>query len=214
MSDVSQVLGGSTQAAGLSKATSGQELGKKDFLKLLVTQLENQDPMDPEDPAKFSSQLAQFSSLEQMTNVNENIKDMARSTDAINRMSSLSMLGKEVVMENDSFTLGSDPAELGYELEDSANKVTLRVKDEAGSVVDEIECDGLSAGRHFLSWDGQNAPEGTYSFEVEVTRGDETTAGTSLLRSQVNGVDDLGGENKLVTPMGEVKLQDVIQVRS
>jgi flagellar basal-body rod modification protein FlgD len=214
MSDVSQVLAGSAQSASLSKAAGGQELGKQDFLKLLVTQLENQNPMDPEDPAKFSSQLAQFSSLEQMTNVNENIKDMARSSDAINRMSSLSMLGKEVVMEDNSFTLGSDPVELGYELEDSANKVTLRVKDEAGSVVDEIQCDGLSAGRHFVSWQGQNVPEGEYSFEVEVTRGEETTSGTSLLRSQVSGVDDLGGANRLITPLGEVKLQDVIQVRS
>jgi len=213
MADVSQILGGDSQAMNMKQATGGQELGKQDFLKLLVTQLENQDPMNPEDPAKFSSQLAQFSSLEQMTNINENIKDMSQSTQAINRMSSLSMLGKQVVLEGSSFTQDGNPVELGYKLEDPASSVTLRVKNEAGQTVDEIQGNNLSAGRHFVTWDGGSQPQGDYSFEVEVVRDGERSAGTPLLRSEVTGVDDLGGTNKLLTSMGEVELQNVLQVQ-
>jgi len=219
MADVSQIMGGSgSQGLGMKQATGGQELGKQDFLKLLVTQLENQDPLNPSDPAKFSSQLAQFSSLEQMTNINQNIKDMAQSTEAMDRMTSLSMLGKEVVLENNTFTLGSEPVELGYGLQEAAEQVTLKVKNASGKTVAEVQGGDTSAGRHFATWDGtglngQKLPEGDYSFQVEITRNGEQQTGTSLLRSKVTGVDDLGGSNTLLTPMGEVKLQDVLQVK-
>lgn len=218
MADVSQIMGGASQALNMKGATGGQELGKQDFLKLLVTQLENQDPLNPSNPAKFSSQLAQFSSLEQMTNINENIKDMAQSSQAMNRMSSLSMLGKEVVLENDSFSLGSEPVELGYKLEEAANQVTMKITNASGATVAEVSGDELSAGRHFVTWDGtgvggQELPEGDYSFQVEVARDGEQTTGTPLVQSKVTGVDDLGGANTLLTSMGEVKLQDVLQVR-
>ena len=213
MTDVSQILGGGSQAMNLKQTPGGQELGKQDFLKLLVTQLENQDPMNPEDPAKFSSQLAQFSSLEQMTNINKNIKEMSQSTDAINRMSSLSMLGKSVVLEGSSFTQDGNPVDLGYKLQEPASNVTLRIKNEAGETVDEIQGTGLSAGRHFVTWDGGGRPQGEYSFEVEVIRDGERTTGTPLVRSEVTGVDDLGGTNKLLTSMGEVELKNVLQVQ-
>jgi len=213
MTDVSQIMGGGSQDLNMKQATGGQELGKQDFLKLLVTQLENQDPMNPENPAKFSSQLAQFSSLEQMTNINDNIKDMSQSTEAINRMSSLSMLGKKVVLEGNSFTQDGNAVDLGYKLEDPASNVTLRIKNESGETVDEIQGKEISAGRHFVTWAGGNQPQGNYSFEVEVTRDGERSSGTPLLRSEVTGVDDLGGKNKLLTSMGEVELQNVLQVQ-
>ena len=213
MADVSQIMGNGSQALNMKQATGGQELGKQDFLKLLVTQLENQDPMNPKDPAKFSSQLAQFSSLEQMTNINQNIKDMSQSTDAINRMSSLSMLGKNVVLEGNSFTQEGNPVDLGYKLQEPANNVTLRIKNEAGQTVDEIQGTDLSAGRHFVTWDGGSQPPGNYSFEAEVVRDGERSAATPLLRSEVTGVDDLGGKNKLLTSMGEVELKNVLQVQ-
>ena len=218
MTDVSQILGGGSQALNMKQATGGQELGKQDFLKLLVTQLQNQDPMNPKDPAKFSSQLAQFSSLEQMTNINQNIKDMSQSTDAINRMSSLSMLGKQVVLRGDSFTLGSEPVDLGYRLQEPAQQVTLSVKDASGATVAQVRGDETSAGRHFVTWDGtgvngEELPPGTYSLQVDVVRDGEQSTGTPLLGSKVTGVDDLGGSNTLLTSMGEVKLQDVLQVR-
>ena len=206
-------IGGNPQSMGVKQATGGEEMGKQDFLQLLITQLENQDPMDPSDPEEFSSQLAQFSSLEQMTNINENIQKLSRGMESVDRMSILSMLGKEVVMQEDSFTLDQAPVQLGYELEDPASRVVLEVRNSSGETVSRIEGDQLSPGRHFVSWDGDGLPRGDYSFEVEVQRGEESSRGTALQRSRVTGVEDMESGGSLITESGKIGMEDVLQVR-
>lgn len=217
MTNISQIAN-TSQALSMQESTGGETLGKQDFLKLLITQLQNQDPLNPSDPTKFSSQLAEFSSLEQMTNINQSIKNLSGTTEAINKLTSLSMLGKQVVLQKDTFSLGDEPVNLGYKLEESASQVTLKIKNADGSTVAEVEGDKISAGNHFVTWDGQgingqDLQPGKYSFSVEVIRNDGHSKGISLIRSEVTGLDNQGKNYRLLTNLGPVNLQDVIEVQ-
>ncbi len=217
MTDISQIANAS-QALSMQQSTGGETLGKQDFLKLLITQLQNQDPLNPSDPTKFSSQLAEFSSLEQMTNINQSIKNLSGTTEAINKLTSLSMLGKQVVLQKDAFTLRDESVKLGYKLEKPASQVNLKIKDADGATVAQVEGDKPTAGNHFVTWDGQglngqDLPPGEYSFSVEIVRNGEHSKGISLIRSEVTGLDSQGDSYRLLTNMGPVKLQDVIEVQ-
>lgn len=217
MTDISQIAN-NTQALTMQESTGGETLGKQDFLKLLITQLQNQDPLNPSDPTKFSSQLAEFSSLEQMSNINQNVKNLSGTTEAINKLTSLSMLGKQVVLQKDTFSLADEPVKLGYQLEKPATQVNLKIKDADGATVAQVEGDKVTAGNHFVSWDGQglngqDLPPGKYSFSVEVIRNGEHSKGKSLVRSEVTGLENQGSINRLLTELGPVGIQDILEVQ-
>jgi flagellar basal-body rod modification protein FlgD len=197
-------------------------LGKDDFLQLLVTQLKNQDPLNPEDPTEFTAQLAQFSSLEQLFNVNERLEQMNSSNIELQRLSALSLLGREVVSESASFRLAEGTTvKLGCQLRNSADEVQINVQDQANRTVATLTANRLQAGEHFFQWDGvddngQVAPPGEYSLLVSALRGedDETVTASPLVRGLVTGVDLDEQGNMLVTNSGDFRLNTVRSVRS
>jgi len=196
-------------------------LGKDDFLQLLVTQLKNQDPLNPSDPTEFTAQLAQFSSLEQLFNVNESLARMNTGGAELERLSALSLLGREIVSESDSFHLSEGvPVILGCQLQDSADTVQVFVKDQANRSVATLTANRLSTGEHFFQWDGmddngQVAPPGEYRLVVSALRGeDEAVAVTPLVSGLVTGVDLDEQGNMLITSSGEFLLNTVKSVRS
>jgi flagellar basal-body rod modification protein FlgD len=202
-------------AASTSSATGTTSLGKDDFLKLLVTQMENQDPLNPSDPTAFTAQLAQFSSLEQLTNINTSLQQMSSS----NQLSELSMIGQKVVAQGDTFQLGSNGAKLGYELTGAASKVQLQVQDSMGNTVATLNGDGLSKGDHFVSWDGkgdngQAVPPGTYSLVVGAVdgSGNPMTDAAALVQGTVTGVNLDPSGNQLVTDAGTYTMSDIKSV--
>jgi flagellar basal-body rod modification protein FlgD len=214
----SLVNAGNTQQ---QKNGIGGVLGKDDFLQLLVTQLKNQDPLNPADPTEFTAQLAQFSSLEQLFNVNENLQQINTGSDEMERLSALSMLGKEIVSAADSFRLEEGtPAILGCQLQDSADTVRVFVKDQANRTVATLTANNLEAGEHFFQWDGiddngQVAPPGKYSLQVSALRGeDEAVSVSPLVSGLVTGVDLDEQGNMLITSSGDFLLNTVKSVRS
>ncbi len=219
MTDVSSVTGGAAQ--GLASAlTGGATMGKDDFLKLLVTQLQNQDPLNPSDPTEFTAQLAQFSSLEQLFAVNDNLEQMSASSGDVERLSALSLIGKEVVSTSGEFRLGNAGASLGYRLDVPASEVSLHVLDPSGRAVATIPATETGSGDHFLSWDGLDAngravPPGDYSLVVRATSGeDETVPATTLVKGTVTGVDLGAAGSVLVSDAGDFRLKDVASVRN
>ncbi len=205
------------QSSGMAGAIAGRNaLGKDDFLKLLVAQLQHQDPLKPADPTEFTAQLAQFSSLEQLFSVNATLEKLAASQN----MASLSLLGREVMVENASFTLGEGKVQLGYRLDAPAEEVTLFIRDSFGRTVAMLDGKQLGAGEHFLTWDGsdslgQVAPKGEYSVLVSAVRGqDEAVAATSLIKGTVTGVELNGSRSRIVTTAGTFGMEQLKSVRS
>src|SRR4051794_3847714 len=98
MNDITNVLPASTQTPGTESAASHQRnaLGKDDFMKLLMTQLRHQDPLKPMDQQEFAAQLAQFGSLEQLTNIGAGIQNLRTGMGEGAKLQALGMIGKRV----------------------------------------------------------------------------------------------------------------------
>ncbi len=162
------------------------ELGKDDFLKLMITQLKNQDPTEPLDSSAYASQLAQFSSLEQLTNINTSLNTSLDAnyllTQSINNTMSASWIGKDAKLSGNVLSNnGQEKISLGYNLPAEASDVTIKIYNKSGALVKTIENCEKNAGDHKLSWDfydnnGVKLSKGDYTFKVEA----KTTDGKSM----------------------------------
>ncbi len=164
----------SNNSGSLAGAAASQ-MGKDDFLLLLVTQLRYQDPLNPMENTEFVSQLAQFSSLEQMENLNTKFDDQAVLVKALNNTMAVSYVGKEVVLASNELQISEDQsARFGVHLGAAADNVSVTIRDAAGDPVRVLDLGGLSRGSHELGWDGRDAqgnvvPEGRYTIRVAAT---------------------------------------------
>jgi len=152
-------------------------LGKDDFLKLMIAQLKHQDPLSPLEGTEFASQLAQFSSLEQLSNlnraVNQSIDANLILAQSINNTLTATLVGKDAKIGGDMIVnKGQEQIGLGYKLPKSVSTVRVNIYDENGTLVKIIENAPVGIGEHKLSWDftdnnGNRLPEGKYRFEIE-----------------------------------------------
>ncbi len=164
----------STSSAAASQGKS--ELGKDDFLKLMISQLKNQDPLNPMDGTQYAAQLAQFTSLEQLSNLNSNVTKSIDSnyilTQSINNTLVATLIGKEVKMSGSELQLtGQTNVQLGYSMPPNAKSASINIYNEKGALVRTIENVSTDAGSSKLSWDcsdnsGEKLPDGKYTFEV------------------------------------------------
>ena len=147
-------------------------LGKDDFLQILVAQLEAQDPLAPMEGQEFASQLAQFSSLEQLTNVNTNLESSQAYDLALSNNSSISLIGKTVDAPGNTINLESGEAEsLSFSLDDDTTSTTIDVYDNTGAKVSSIDLGAQASGLHQFVWNGTDSsgqllPVGNYTFNV------------------------------------------------
>lgn len=192
-----------TSTAAYSTQTD-RSLSKQDFLKLLVAQLENQDPLNPLEGTDFTAQLAQFSSLEQLFDVNENLNKLVGQRQSLGNMEALSLVGKRVKAVGDTLSLAAEgQAEGRYSLEEMA-KVEVAIYDSNGKLVRTLEPGWQEAGEYDLAWDGLNesgsrCSEGTYVFRAQATglAGEKVPVVTYSLGT-VTGVKLNGTEPSLV----------------
>lgn len=210
----------STASAGSDNAISSSDavMGKDDFLMLLVAQLQNQDPLNPDEPTEFTAQLAQFSSLEQLFTLNEGMENIVTSNAESNRFSTLNTIGKEVAYNDSSFVFTGDVVEIGYQLDGQASEVTLTLQRD-GVTVATIEGEDLTPGSHYISWDGQledghMAANGNYDISISAkATADESVAVAPLIRSEVTGVDLEGAVGGiLITKAGEISFTRILGV--
>ena len=164
------------------KMASDEVMGKDDFLKLLIAQLAAQDPLDPMGAQDFSAQLAQFSALEQMTNVNTNLETIQKLETASQNTSALNLIGKTVESHGNTFKHTANTSEtLSYSLASDAESVRIDIFDITGTQVDMIKFGNQTQGKNKVSWDGFDKhgkllPEGTYSYTVKA----DNRAGTPI----------------------------------
>ncbi len=194
-------------------------LGKDDFLNLLVAQLQNQDPLNPTDSTEFTSQLAQFSSLEQLTNVNENLEYLQMYQSSINNAQAVSFIGKNIYASGDSIQLeNGENEEIHFELSENSSSVFINIYDEAGNLVKYIENGPLGEGKQSVEWDGTDnngnaLPEGIYKFEVMAVdaNSDEVQTAT-YISDTVTGVTFKNGVTYLLAGEMQIPIGDVIEV--
>jgi flagellar basal-body rod modification protein FlgD len=206
---------GSSGATTSTTTSKTQTLGQSDFLNLLVAQLKYQDPLNPSDPTEFTSQLAQYSQLEQLFNLNDSMGALSTAQNNSERLSALSLMGQDVVVEGSDFNLAKDAVQIGYKVDGAATAVKLNIQNAKGKTVATLNANDVSEGNHFLTWNGKDSSgnaldPGTYSIVIDATSASGTSATVSpLVRSQVTGVDLSGSEAQIVTKLGEYKVSSI-----
>ncbi len=147
-----------------------EELGSEVFLRLLVTQLQSQDPTNPTQNEDFVAQLAQFTTLEQATNSTDLLQQLV---DQRSELDIVSLLGRDIVTEGDILTLDKDNEPvLSYVLEEDTRKIQVQILDKDGDVVRNLKVDQIQkSGSHDVVWDGLdndgNRPaEGPYQYAI------------------------------------------------
>jgi flagellar basal-body rod modification protein FlgD len=193
------------------------QMGKDEFLKLLTFQLQHQDPMNPMDQGKMTGELAQFSQLEQLSNLNKKFDDVNKTKGIEDKFYAASFVGKKIVTTGSSIQLKNtgDEGDVLFKLDDSASRVMIRILDEQNNIMGEIWKDGLSKGSHQVTWDGvaldgSPAVKGTYRTQVKAWDeiGNEVSARTEAT-GVVESVSFDQGEPILNVNGQKIYLRDV-----
>lgn len=196
-------------------------VSQDDFLKLLITQLQNQDPLAPMDNQEFAAQLAQFNSLGQLIEINDKLGAMNNGQGSMSQYNAASLIGKRVSAAGNLVGLSAaGPATIGYQLGANAAKVTINIYNSAGEVVRRLDGGARSAGAQALAWDGadntgKRVPAGTYGFAVGAfDLSGRPVPVTGKLEGVVTGVRLDGAQPVLEVNGVEVPLSSVTAVRA
>jgi len=214
-------------AAAAAKAVSAKkaELNQEDFLTLMITQLKNQDPFKPMDPAQYVGQLAQFSSVSGLSEINKNISSLTDSLRSNQVLDGASLIGRTVIAEgNQVYRYVPEegeamPTQGAVTVPAGASSVQLVVRDSAGTLVKTQAMDARQGLRGF-TWDGSTdaggiAPSGAYKIEVIAKVGDKNVSLNPSVAAQVSSValDPGTGALTLDTDtLGEIAMSDVERV--
>jgi flagellar basal-body rod modification protein FlgD len=197
------------------------ELGQNEFLELMLAQLEFQDPMKPMDNGEFLGQMAQFSTVTGIEEMQKSIDQLSATYSSSQTLQSTQLVGQEVLIENNSLKLLEDGNATGsFELDVSSGEVQLDVLNSAGTIVRQMSMGQFPAGRHAFSWDGindggQRAPEGDYTMSISAQQGEGFVAATVLTSRVIDSVEfGNGTQTTLNTRQGDVlTLPDIRQIR-
>ena len=176
------------------KATDTAKEASDRFLKLLVTQLKNQDPLNPTDNAQMTSQMAQISTVSGIEKLNVTVAGLKTQFVQMQMMQGASLVGKDVILKGDRLSVSNGVAQGMFEIDAAADRVTAEVLSPAGAVVDSLKLGAQGSGRHSFVWPGGTA--GTeaagYRFRITANSGATTVASTPLMKDQVDAVNTSG----------------------
>lgn len=193
-----------------------KDLGKNEFLNLLVAQLNNQNPLEPQGNGEFIAQLAQFSSLEGIQQLNSSVSSMMSSFQSSQALQASSLVGRKVIVPSEKAVVDtSESFKASTVLPVSSSNVYVNVYNNAGALVTRLNLGEQAAGSVSFIWDGKDAsgnlmPPGTYKFEAQATYGTETKGLYTMLPANVDSVT-LGGNELMLNlaGLGSVPLSQV-----
>lgn len=206
-------MGSGTTAAGKSSDPTADR-----FLTLLVTQLKNQDPLNPLDNAQITSQLAQLSTVSGINQLNSTLSSLSASMDAKQYLQAAGLVGHYVVADGNAMTLADKKATGAFELAADADRVTVAVTDAAGRVVRQIDMGAETSGVVTFDWDGtddggKTLSDGKYTLSVTATSNGKSVTATPLAVGQVKGlIPGANGGTLNVDGVGRVDLAAVRQI--
>jgi flagellar basal-body rod modification protein FlgD len=195
-----------------------KSLGQEAFLKLLVAQLKNQDPLNPQENSEFVAQLAQFSSLEQSIGINDRLDQLALQNQGMQNSEIVGMVGKQATVKGNIVTLSGQGAmvPISFTLSDAAKESTVVIKDAGGRTVRTIPVSARSAGAVTIQWNGQNdtgTPQPAGPYQVSVTAKNakdgpvpltQQTTGTIQSISFDRGFPVMHLDNGVQAPVGDL----------
>lgn len=204
----SNFLGNSTSTnTALSEANASQDR----FLKLLVAQLNNQDPMNPLDNAQTTSQMAQINTVSGIQQLNETMKSMGAQLSALQALQGTAMIGHDVLVKSNTLSIDGGKAKGSVELSGKADSVKVEILSPGGQVIETLNLGAMTAGRHAFEWDASSyTGTGSPTFKVTATSAGKAVATTSLARDTVVSIGSNGIELKGRDPVFYGDIQAIL----
>jgi flagellar basal-body rod modification protein FlgD len=217
--DVQSTTNSTNTSTSKTSANSAQSTEDR-FLKLLVAQMQNQDPLNPLDNAQVTSQMAQLSTVTGIEKLNTTLGAMSQSFISSQSMQAATMIGHSVLAQGSDLNLKDGAASsAGVDLQGAADKLVVDIKNSAGKVVRSIDLDAQkSAGTVPFQWDGKTddglvAPDGTYTFSVTATQESEKVTANPLTQAKVLSVNlGASGISLNLEGLGAVDAANVKQI--
>lgn len=205
-----------SSSAANATARKGIDETQDRFLKLLVTQMQNQNPLDPLDNSEVTTQLAQINTVTGIDKLNETLKLLVTDFDAANSLEAAGMIGRNVLVPGTAIGLENNAAAAGIDLPQAVDAATITIKDSAGLAIRSIDLGPLPEGVHTFAWDGvtdsgTNAVNGHYSFAVSAKQGDKEIQTTTLALGAVKSVSP--DENGTILDIGELGLASLADIK-
>lgn len=230
-SDLLSAMNGTTTKTGTGLTDNSASATQDRFLKLLTTQLQNQDPTNPMDNAALTTQIAQLSTVTGIEKLNDSMTSLMASLQTGQAMQATSLIGHSVLAPGSNITLTSDTttakdgttstsskAVFGVQLASAADSVKVTIRDSTGKAVESIDLGAQAAGTVPIIWDGSTtagttAANGQYTFEVAASASGTAVTATNLSFGSVNSVSTSSTGTKLnVSNIGSINMSDVVQV--
>ncbi len=201
-----------------NQATASEGASQDRFLKLLVTQLKNQDPLNPMDNAQMTSQLAQISTVDGIGKLNATLQALLDGSNQNQALQAATLVGHGVLVPGATLALQGGASVGGVELTEPADRVSVSIKNSAGIAVKTIELGALEAGSRGFIWDGStdsggSVADGSYSISIKAQRGDTTVTAKPLEMGIVSSVAiNSQGASLNVGVLGMFKMSDVREI--
>ena len=185
---VSSTTAAASSSTLASASTSAQDQSDR-FLKLLVAQLNNQDPMNPMDNSQMTSQIAQINTVSGIQQLNDSIKSMSSQYTSMQVMQGASMIGHQVLATGNTMSVNAGVGTAAFNLDGDAASVKVQVLSPSGQVIDQLDLGAMTAGSHNFQWNASKyTASGTPTFSVAAKQGATAVTATPLVRDTIASV--------------------------
>ena len=203
-----------TKSSGSSDAAKAAQENQDRFLKLLVAQMKNQDPMNPMQNSELTTQIAQIQTVTGIDNLNSSIEKLGTQFNDTSGTSAVGMIGRSVLLEGNRLLMGAEAAQGAFNLSSAADSVKLEIVTAAGTVVDTVDLGAADAGKHVFTWSKAGYDPDTQLFaRIEAKRGATVIKSNTFSRDQVVALNTANGQLKFELASGkEAGFTDFISV--
>lgn len=201
------------------RAVGNDKLDKDAFMKLMLAQMKNQDPTNPMQSHEMAAQLAQFSSVEQLGNINDSLNELKQAQKPAESFQALNFIGKAVAGDSAKIARvrGDKSHDVSFKLPSDASDVTIKVKNPNGDLIRTVALKNQKAGDNAWTWNGLDengkaAPAGDYSLFFEAKAGDKKLSVQTAFEGMITGVNYTSEGPVLLVGTQSVKLKDVKKI--
>jgi flagellar basal-body rod modification protein FlgD len=185
---------GSTTRTDKADSNADPQAAQDRFLKLLVAQINSQDPLNPMDNAQMTTQMAQINTVSGIQQLNATLKGMSEQYSAMQGLQGTSLIGRQALVEGNSFNFDGDLARGALALSGPASQVAVDVMGTNGELIETVSLGALPGGQHAFNWNAKGIdPARVAGFALRATEGGQPVIATPLTRTAVTSVSFTGG---------------------
>ena len=203
-----------TSAATTSTTANAKNvLGKDAFLQMMIAQLKNQDPLNPMDGTAFVAQLAQFSSLEQLSNLNTTMGTLPNYLGQFSNAQMANLIGNTATATGNVINVSGSSAKITYRLPSDIQSGTIKIYNSNGSLVDTVKIGSQKTGLQSSTWNCSNQATGSYTYEITATdKAGKAVTVDKMIYGTVTGVSFKNNLSYLTINGQEVAFSDVVAI--